>query len=877
MRGVYSNNLELLTSEAKELTEQLQQAVDKDAVEVGSEAWQEMQKDINGVTKKISETNVALAKLYTEQFEYIQNNYQNQISSYESLNDANEKNFKATTNYYTEMRDISRKTLNAQKDELADLEKEFAEAMDSGRIEEGSEAWYKLRGAIDDTKRSISKTRTELKQFYQDELSYIQSNYDNQLSLYAHYSNLYSKKATMIETQGYMASSKLIENQKRVQEKNISVLSEELSSLGLELNQAMNEGKIQKYSEAWYNMTSSINAVKEAIHDARIEQEKLIKAQEQLSWDTFDFQQEMISQPKDENDFFMNLLGNVDLYDKKGALNRAGIATLGLHNNNIDVYLAQRDEYTTAIKKLDKQYKNDKHNNDYIKRRQELIKARRDSILAIESEEQAMISMAENGIKTELDALKELISTYKESIDAAKELYDYQKSVTEKAKDIAKIQKQLSAYANDSSEETKATVQKLQVDFSEAQKSLQETEYDHMITEQKKLLDGVYDEYEAFLNTRLDDSNALLNDLKNIVNTMPDEIKKVLEEVANAIDVPMSETMKNTWETAAKNIEEWNKTHAADQQITKDAVIAGANSWGTYGKELNIKQDNIGLSLETATNNITQGISSTEDKIKSLADDETEIQQSIGEIAAMNDLVDSNLTTANSTLDEIKKYVKNIAEESNKDINTFQIGDVDFDDYVTASDANSIARASIRLDDFDDKQTALADIDGDGYITMIDANEALRISLGLSKNKKTKSFSTGGLADYTGIANIHGTESKPELVLNAQDTQNFIKLNDILREVMKTQSLNLLGDMYGVDSPILQLAKIPSRISGISSPEITQNTTINLGGIQIDHVQDYNDLVNQMGKDPKFEKLINSIQATQLGYGKSVDKYKYRW
>lgn len=45
-------------------------------------------------------------------------------------------------------------------------------------------------------------------------------------------------------------------------------------------------------------------------------------------------------------------------------------------------------------------------------------------------------------------------------------------------------------------------------------------------------------------------------------------------------------------------------------------------------------------------------------------------------------------------------------------------------------------------------------------------------------------YKTGGLADYTGPAWLDGTKSKPELVLNARDTQNFIQLKDILGSLM---------------------------------------------------------------------------------------------
>ena len=53
------------------------------------------------------------------------------------------------------------------------------------------------------------------------------------------------------------------------------------------------------------------------------------------------------------------------------------------------------------------------------------------------------------------------------------------------------------------------------------------------------------------------------------------------------------------------------------------------------------------------------------------------------------------------------------------------------------------------------------------------------------KKFKAKQYVTGGLADYTGFAWLDGSKSKPELVLNAKDTENFIALKDILSDVLK--------------------------------------------------------------------------------------------
>lgn len=55
---------------------------------------------------------------------------------------------------------------------------------------------------------------------------------------------------------------------------------------------------------------------------------------------------------------------------------------------------------------------------------------------------------------------------------------------------------------------------------------------------------------------------------------------------------------------------------------------------------------------------------------------------------------------------------------------------------------------------------------------------------GWFKKSDVKAYKTGGLADYTGPAWLDGTPSKPEIVLNAQDTKNFITLKNVLASLM---------------------------------------------------------------------------------------------
>lgn len=64
--------------------------------------------------------------------------------------------------------------------------------------------------------------------------------------------------------------------------------------------------------------------------------------------------------------------------------------------------------------------------------------------------------------------------------------------------------------------------------------------------------------------------------------------------------------------------------------------------------------------------------------------------------------------------------------------------------------------------------------------------------LALLQNYKT--YKTGGLADFTGPAWLDGTPSSPELVLNAQDTKNFIVLKDILSSFLNGRSASNTQD-----------------------------------------------------------------------------------
>ncbi len=70
---------------------------------------------------------------------------------------------------------------------------------------------------------------------------------------------------------------------------------------------------------------------------------------------------------------------------------------------------------------------------------------------------------------------------------------------------------------------------------------------------------------------------------------------------------------------------------------------------------------------------------------------------------------------------------------------------------------------------------------------------------GWFKKSDVKAYKTGGLANFTGPAWLDGTPSKPEIILNQKDSQNFIQLKDILSSLLNSKSGNKSesnGDNY---------------------------------------------------------------------------------
>lgn len=144
-----------------------------------------------------------------------------------------------------------------------------------------------------------------------------------------------------------------------------------------------------------------------------------------------------------------------------------------------------------------------------------------------------------------LESLQKLIDETKKAMQESKSLYDYQKSISEQTKSISNLRKQLTAYSGDDSEETRATRQRLQTQLEDAEKKLQETQWDKYISETEKFLDDMYTDMEETLNARLDNIDLLMQDMINVANEHSALVNQTITEEADKVGYTLTEGVRS--------------------------------------------------------------------------------------------------------------------------------------------------------------------------------------------------------------------------------------------------------------------------------------------------------------------------------------------
>ena len=382
-------------------------------------------------------------------------------------------------------------------------------------------------------------------------------------------------------------------------------------------------------------------------------------------------------------------------------------------------------------------------------------------------------------------------------------------------------------------------MQKLQEDLQKAQEDLAETEWERDIEDRKKLLNDLYDEYSELLNQRLDDLEGLVSDAVESVNSGSEEINAEIRESAEQVGYEITDGMR---------------------QVLNDGVYAH------YDR------------MFEGVTSVNGYLSSIERMVAGMVKHSDEAAPMRSTSGTNSDLFEEDtqstpLSLSQSLIQGAGQYTGKGSAGGSSSVMP-GIYSMNILGYPTTFTVDENGKGTIKVTNPNPQPggayTGKTSFDAEELLTRPDIKRDLLYGLLDDFNKNIDKaalehvvlpFSSGGINDYTGLAMLHGTKERPELVLNAGDTEKFLKAAEIMRTPM-------------VSSLLEHNLRLPTFESGGASGDVI----VNLGGISIEHVQDYNDFVTQLRDDPKFERLIDAMTFDKMN-GKSSfgGKNKIKW
>lgn len=453
-----------------------------------------------------------------------------------------------------------------------------------------------------DAKTAVQELNIELKGLAKSRFDNVASEFEKKISYFKDYSDQLQKEMDIITTKGWFSSTSINESMKKVEQDNLDRLKQERNALMNALNSAVGSGKIEKYSEDWYDMQSSIDSVTSSILDAEkalIEYDNAIR---QIKWDAFDRTRDDVENLISETEFLVELLKDKGITDDNGNTTAEGKTAQALLVQKYQLYLNQAQKYKDEILKIDEELANNPYDKELLDRKQELIDKQQEAIKSSISEKDAIKDLVNDGYNDLLNALQKVIDKQKESLNAEKSLHDYQRTVAEQTATIAQLQKRLLALQGDNSESGQSQRQTISSELKDAQDQLEETEYEQFIEDQTKMLDDLASQAEEWINTRLDNLDGLIQQIIDDSNTHSGEIKDTITNTANEFGINLSDGMKSIWETNTNNI--------------NNNITSVFNDFGT-------KFDN----TMTTLNNVVSGIEDKVQEMLRLTNEETAQRQ----------------------------------------------------------------------------------------------------------------------------------------------------------------------------------------------------------------------------------------------------------
>lgn len=713
-----------------------------------------------------------------------------------------------------------------------------------------------------DAADSVQSLNIEIRQLAKSRFDNIQSQFEEVLGKVNSIKDLYNKDNDLLEEQGWFASTLLNSSMIEQEQKNLEKLEQERDALTKALNSAMASGKIEAESEDWYSMQSAIDDCTSSIYDAKKALVEYDNAIRQINWDAFDRTRDDVSNLIDETQFLVDLLKDEDITDDNGNMNDNGKAAQALIAQKYQLYLNQAKAYKDEILKIDEELAKDPYDKELLDRKQELIKAQQDAVNSSISEKEALKNLVQEGYDTFLDKLNEVIQKYKDLMSQQKDAYDYEKSIAEKTKALNALQKQYSSYQGDNSEEGKKNIQQLKDQINTAKDDLKDTEYEKLISDTQAILDNLADTTKTWLDERLDSFDITMQEIIDQSNENASNISQTITSTAENYGYKLSESMSSIWSTNASNITNGINSVLGD---FSNKFVEGNNAINKVCGDINAAVQGL--------------LKNSNDEAQRVANEiaRQQAEQNANTDGGYSDSGGGSSGGGDDWSDNWDNSDSGSSDDSGSDGVNWIYSPDDFP--KDELDISSSIVDRIKWHDYDSSFAARSQyydqMGGEGqYYGTYDQNVFM---LDWMKNngyrKGTNSAKPGiHLTDEYGLGS--------EVIVTKYGTLRQLDSGDTVFSKEQVQKLWDMSKGITALTPNMGLNNIANKLPDIpaNSKSMSNKVDISYGDVSLNfpNVKNYDDIMKQAQRDPKFESMIQEMTIGQTLGRNSLNKLTFR-
>lgn len=845
------SQIKIRKSEFNKLTSQLEKELKEHPEFYGTKEFYEMTEQIQDVENEIDQLNAGIidfSNSISEEYKRVFDNLEQEFSNMVNLiqHEANEINSAldlsstkgrlSAKGYYNSLKSINDTEISTLTAEKEALQKQLYKALASGEIEAGSSDYYAMKQSINGVAESLINAQNEVEEL---DIKIRQCDWDNFDYLQDRISRINDEAEFLIEL---MSNDKLVND-------NGSFTDEGNATMGLyavEYNTYM--AQADKYAEELKKIQAEIAA------DPA--DSNLIARKEEL----IDAQQEAILNAEKEKQAIKDLVED-------------GI------DAELDSLQELIDKYTDLLDRQKDLYDYSKN----VKKQAKEIATLQKQLSAysgdLSEETQAKVQQIKVDLEEAQDDLQEteydhMISEQKAMLD---NLYDeYERILNERLDDVDALIEDVIDQVNSSSSDINSTLTKVSSDVGYT-----------MTTEMKNIWAserGVVTSYGDQFSSTLTSVNTTVETISSKMAAMVTAAEAEAKAAQDALAFEKEQAAKA--EAEALEQAKQNKNNTKDD--ANNSVEDTAKTVIGQSTENAASSISIGTLINTKTPAKTGASSSNRDSngnlINGLLNDGNGGTYYIDKNGKTVVVKTGNTSTSKSTQGDGKIQVG--------DKVTFKSGRYYNNSSGGGPSGNSYLGKKVYITSINSKGSKPYHIStgkklGSGDLGWVTKAQLSGYAAGLLKAKK----------DEAAWINENGTEavispsdnaivthiSKGDSVLDAKATKNIWDIGtnpeNFVKEVLRKDGVLSDGLAKLFESGIA--SNLLDNLPDINTPVAANGTTVGdityQINIPIDHVENYDDFMNKMKADGKFEKMVQSMTIDQLVGGSKIAKRKYQW